>query len=267
MHISATANVRSYEKKTFVPVLYTKAAYIHHQYYIELAYAGMTALHFLSDALIDLILKPCVEIKIIAERLSAIGMLLDILKINSILQTFLHAVESASQWRVVVEWWQRWLPNYYQWPAGGPLAVMRRLGTDVASHHYPASCMRPKADPVPLGLAEWWLQVGCWRLKPVRQNISRHRGGREDKRVGSVAACRQRSAGGPPCNPPLSHPVGEGQLADQWQLASGGPLVGRWCYICRVFTFEVLKSKDMGIHLGDFLRLLLLKDIRETWPH
>ena len=69
--------------------------------------------------------------------------------------------------------------------------------------------------------------------KPVKWNISRHRGGQEDKRVDSVVACHWWSAGGPPCNPPLSHPVGEGRLANQWRLASGSPLVGHLCYVCR----------------------------------
>ena len=108
------------------------------------------------------------------------------------------------------------------------------LGTEVGSRHYPASLMRPEASPVPLGLAEWWLEVGCWLPKPAKQNISRHRGGQEIKRVGSVVACHWLAAGSPPCNPTLSHPVGEGWLADQWQLASGSPPAGHWCYICRV---------------------------------
>ena len=94
---------------------------------------------------------------------------------------------------------------------------MRRVGTEGASHHYPASNTRLEADPVWLGSVEWWLEVGCWTPKPVRWNISRHRGGQDDKRVGSVAACPWRPAGGPPCNPPLCHPVGEGGLATQGQ--------------------------------------------------
>ena len=126
-------------------------------------------------------------------------------------------------------------PNYYQWPTGGPLVVMRRLGTEAASRHYPAGHMRLEADPVPLGLAEWQLVVSYWPLKPVKWNISRHRGGQEDKRVGSVAACCWQYTSGPPCNPPLCHPVGEGQLAVQWWLASGGLPAGHWCYVCRVY--------------------------------
>ena len=51
-----------------------------------------------------------------------------------------------------------------------------------------------EADPVLLESAEWWLEVGCWWTKLVKQNISRHRGGQEDKRVGSEVA----SLGGPP---------------------------------------------------------------------
>ena len=52
---------------------------------------------------------------------------------------------------------------------------MRRVGREEASCHYPASNTRLEADPVPLGLAEWQLPVGCWGPKPVKWNISRHR--------------------------------------------------------------------------------------------
>ena len=65
---------------------------------------------------------------------------------------------------------------------------MRMVGTEGASRHYPASNTRLGADPVWLELVEWWLEVGCWPPKPVKRNISRHRDGQEDKRVGSVAA-------------------------------------------------------------------------------
>ena len=90
--------------------------------------------------------------------------------------------------------------------ASGLLVLMRRLSTEAASWHYPFSHMRPEADLVPLELAGWRLEVGCWRPKPVKWNISRHRGRQEGKRVSSVVAC----AGGPPCNLTLSYPVGEG---------------------------------------------------------
>ena len=70
----------------------------------------------------------------------------------------------------------------------GPLVGMRMVGTEAASHHYPASHLRPEADPEPPGLAEWRLGVGCWPPKSVKWNMSRHRGGQEHKRVGSVAA-------------------------------------------------------------------------------
>ena len=111
---------------------------------------------------------------------------------------------------------------------------MRRVSTEGASHHYLASNTRLEADLVWLGSVEWLLEVGCWPPKTVMQNISRHRGEQEDKMVGSVMACPQQSAGDPPCNPPLSHPVGEGGLAAQWRLAPGGLPVGCWCwYVCR----------------------------------
>ena len=59
--------------------------------------------------------------------------------------------------------------------------VMRRLSTEEANRYYPASGTRLEADPVPLEWAEWRLEVGCWRPKPVKQNIIRHKGGQEDK--------------------------------------------------------------------------------------
>ncbi len=149
------------------------------------------------------------------------------------LQTFFGQVELASQ-RGVVVWWQQGRPPIYlQQSAGGQLVIMRRVSTEGVSCHYLASNTRLEADPVWLESVEWWLEVGCWPPKPVKQNISRHRGGPEDKRVGSVVACPWRPAAGPPCNPPLSHPEGEGGLADQGQLTPGGPPAGRWCYVCR----------------------------------
>ena len=62
---------------------------------------------------------------------------------------------------------------------------MTMVGTDMASRHYPA---RLEAGPMLQGSAEWQLEVGCWQPKLVKQNISRHRGGQEDHKVGSVAA-------------------------------------------------------------------------------
>ena len=115
---------------------------------------------------------------------------------------------------------------------------MRRVGTEKAIHHYPASNTRLQANSVPLGSAEWGLDVGLWPPKPVKWNISRHRGRQEDKSVGSVVACCQRSDGSPTCNLTLSHPVGEGWLANQWQLASGSPPAGHWCYVCRAVLPE-----------------------------
>ena len=61
---------------------------------------------------------------------------------------------------------------------------MRRLGTEEAGLHFSASGTRLQADPVPLELAEWQLQIGCWGLKSVKQKISMHKGRPEDKRVG-----------------------------------------------------------------------------------
>ena len=65
---------------------------------------------------------------------------------------------------------------------------MRRLGTEETSHHNPASSTRLEVGPLPLTSAEWRLQVGCWRQKPMKQQIIRHRSRQENKRVGSEVA-------------------------------------------------------------------------------
>ena len=64
-------------------------------------------------------------------------------------------VELASQWQVAVSWQQGWLPIYIQWSTSGQLVVIRRVSTEEAGHHYPASNTRLEADPVLLELAEW----------------------------------------------------------------------------------------------------------------
>ena len=71
------------------------------------------------------------------------------------------------------------------------------------------------------------------RLVEARIKSRRHRGGPEDKRVGSVAASLQRASGGPPFKPPLCHPVAEGRLASivaasLWR-AAGAMFVGYRC--------------------------------------
>ena len=45
---------------------------------------------------------------------------------------------------------ERWPPIYIQRPSSGPLVDMRGIGTEEASHHYPANSIRLEADPVPL---------------------------------------------------------------------------------------------------------------------
>ena len=47
----------------------------------------------------------------------------------------------------------------------------------------------------------------------MKWEISRHKGGQEDKRVGSVVGSPRQPAIGLPCSLPLCHPVDEGQLA------------------------------------------------------
>ena len=90
---------------------------------------------------------------------------------------------------------------------------MRRVGTEEVSCHYPSSNTGLEVDPVPMGSAEWWLQVGCLSPKSVKRKINRHRGGHENKRVGSEAGSLWRPASGSPYSPPLYHPVDEGRLA------------------------------------------------------
>ena len=73
-------------------------------------------------------------------------------------------------------------------------------------------------------------------------------------------ASLSRPAGGPPCGPPLCHPVAEGWLASMGWVASGGPLEGRWCYVCRVGIMERCKScnkynKNNNNHLTDTKQL------------
>ena len=110
---------------------------------------------------------------------------------------------------------------------------MRRVGKEEASHHYPASGTSLEADPMPLGLAEWRLEVSCWRPKLEKQKISRHRGGHEDKGVGSEVG-----------SPPLCHPVYESRLAAMGQLSFSSLLVGCWCYVCRDTNWLAVSCYD-----------------------
>ena len=125
---------------------------------------------------------------------------------------------------------QAWLPNYIQGPASGRLVVRRRLGTEEANCHYPASGTRLEDNPVPLESAEWWVQVGCWRPKPVKWKISGHSSGREDKRASLEVAYLRWPTGGPL----LCNPVDEGQLAAIGWLSFNGPSASCWCYVCRI---------------------------------
>ena len=58
------------------------------------------------------------------------------------------------------------------------------------------------------------MQVGCWRPEHVKWKVRWHGGGSGDKRVGSGKASLWRPSRGPPCRPPLCHPVDEGQLRE-----------------------------------------------------
>ncbi len=55
----------------------------------------------------------------------------------------------------------------------------------------------------------------------MKQIVKSHRGGSGDKRVGSEEASLWTSNGGPPCSPPLCHPVAESRLASMGWLDSG----------------------------------------------
>ena len=77
----------------------------------------------------------------------------------------------------------------------------------------------------------------------MRWKVRRQRGGPEEQGVGLEEASLQRLSGGPPCRPPLCHPVAEQQLASMWWLASGGLLEGHWCYVCRVTSIGYLACR------------------------
>ena len=87
--------------------------------------------------------------------------------------------------------------------------------------------------------------VGYWRPEPVKWKVRRHRGRPGDKRVGSEEASLQRLLRGPPCSSPPCCSVAEGWLASMGWLASGFPLEGHWCYVCRDCPGSVLCSTDM----------------------
>ena len=79
----------------------------------------------------------------------------------------------------------------------------------------------------------------------MKWKVRRQRGGSGDKRVDSEEASLWRPFGGPPCSPPLCHPVAEGQMVSMWWMASGGPLEGRCCYVCRdCGDIEIFGTQD-----------------------
>ena len=65
----------------------------------------------------------------------------------------------------------------------------------------------------------------------MKQKISWHRGGQEDKRVGSDVASLQWPSRGLPGRH-LCHPVDEGLLTSMGWLSFRDQLEDRWCYVC-----------------------------------
>ena len=76
-------------------------------------------------------------------------------------------------------------------------------------------------------------QVSCWRPEPVKWKVRRRRGGSGGQKSrlrggqASEALCR------PTLRPSSVPPSGQGLAGLHGWLASGGPLEGYWCYVCR----------------------------------
>ena len=87
-----------------------------------------------------------------------------------------------------------------------------------------------QANRVPLeeAASSWLLETRT--SEAVRKEAQ---GGSGDAWVGPEEASLWRPSRGPPCSPPLCHSVAERQLVSIGWLASGGPLEGHWCYVCR----------------------------------
>ena len=58
-------------------------------------------------------------------------------------------------------------PVTLQWASG----CYKGLSTEEACLHWPPSGTRQPGEPVLLEEAVWRHQVGCWRAKPVKQNV------------------------------------------------------------------------------------------------
>ncbi len=81
----------------------------------------------------------------------------------------------------------------------------------------------------------------------MKQRISSHRGGPEDKIVGSEVVSLWQPFRGPACNPPLFHPVDERWLATMGWLSSSGHLEG-YCQL----HFDCITPLILGQFAGKF---------------
>ena len=73
--------------------------------------------------------------------------------------------------------------------------------------------------------------ASSWQLET---RTRRHRGGPGDKNVGSEVASLWR---------PSLQLTSEGQLVSRGWLASGGPLEGHWCCVCREVSASVISKQ------------------------
>ena len=135
-------------------------------------------------------------------------------------------------------WWRRRWPHIYiQWPSRGPLVYNEGPQHSGALPPIATQWTTLGAEPVPLEEVMWGHEVGRWRPATVKQKIRRHRGG---SRIKKWAQRRQASRG------PLGAHLATHLCGIQWLrgwLASGGPLGGRWCYVCRETSFAIQNKR------------------------
>ena len=78
-----------------------------------------------------------------------------------------------------------------------------------------------------------------WLLEARTSKVENHEAQKriKVKGVGSVEVSPQRPSRGPPCSPPLSHPLAERQFRDP--LGTTGAIFVRVCMIMRVIRARV----------------------------